>query len=59
MTVLENNLKRPPTGPLNGVRGTLLAGFLLLAGAFILAYNGPWFVWAGLFLLAFLLAIRP
>jgi ubiquinone biosynthesis protein len=58
MKVLESNLKKPPSGPLNGVRGTLLAGFCLLAGAFILAFNGPWFVWTGLFIIAFLLAIR-
>jgi hypothetical protein len=56
--VLEANLKKPPSGPLNGVRGTLLAGFCLLAGALILANNGPWYAWAGLFLLALLLAIR-
>ncbi len=56
--VLEANLKKPPSGPLNGVRGTLLAGFCLLAGAFILAAGGPWYAWATLFLLALLLALR-
>ena len=59
MRVLESNLKKPPPGPLNGVRGTLLAGFCLLAGAFILANDGPWYAWAALFLIAILLAIRP
>jgi len=58
MRVLESNLKKPPPGPLNGVRGTLLAGFCLLAGALILAFNGPWYAWAGLFLIALFLAIR-
>jgi len=58
MRVLESNLKKPPPGPLNGVRGTLLAGFCLLAGALILAFNGPWYAWVGLFLIALLLAIR-
>jgi len=58
MKVLESNLKKPPAGPLNGARSTLLAGFCLLAGAFILANNGPWFVWAGLLVVAVLLAIR-
>jgi hypothetical protein len=58
MRVLESNLKKPPVGPLNGVRGTLLAGFCLLAGALILASNGPWYAWAGLFIVAVLLAIR-
>jgi ubiquinone biosynthesis protein len=56
--VLESNLKKPPAGPLNGVRGTLLAGFCLLAGAWLLASNGPWYAWALLFILAFILAMR-
>jgi ubiquinone biosynthesis protein len=58
MKVLESNLKKPPAGPLNGVRSTLLAGFCLLAGALILAFNGPWYFWAGLLVVAVLLAIR-
>ena len=58
MRVLETNLKKPPSGPLNGVRGTLLAGFCLLAGALILVFNGPWYAWAVLFIVALLLAIR-
>jgi ubiquinone biosynthesis protein len=58
MRVLEANLKRPPPGPLNGVRGTLLAGFCVMAAAIVLAYNGPWYAWVGLFIVAFLLAIR-
>ena len=58
MRVLEANLKKPPVGPLNGVRGTLLSGFCILAGAFILASNGPWYVWALLFILALFLALR-
>jgi len=58
MKALELNLKKPPSGPLNGLRGTLLAGFCLLAGALILAFNGPWFVWTALFIFAVLLAIR-
>ncbi len=58
MRVLEMNLKKPPTGPLNGVRGTLLSGFCILAGAFVLASNGPWYVWAVLFVLAVFLALR-
>jgi predicted unusual protein kinase regulating ubiquinone biosynthesis (AarF/ABC1/UbiB family) len=56
--VLESNLKRSPPGPLDGVRATLLAGFCLVAGALVLGFNGPWYVWAGLFLVGFLLALR-
>jgi ubiquinone biosynthesis protein len=55
---LETNLKRPPSGPLNGIRGTLLAGFCLFAGALLLAFNGPWFAWAALFIIAIILALR-
>jgi ubiquinone biosynthesis protein len=56
--VLESNLKRSPPGPLDGVRATLLAGFCLVAGALVLGFNGPWYVWAGLFLVGLLLALR-
>jgi len=55
---LETNLKKPPSGPLNGIRGTLLAGFCLFAGALLLAFNGPWFAWAALFIIAIILAFR-
>ncbi len=58
MRALEANLKKPPSGPLNGARGTLLAGFCLVAAALLLAFNGPWFVWTALFLIAAFLAIR-
>jgi ubiquinone biosynthesis protein len=58
MKALESSLKKPPPGPLSGVRSTLLAGFCLLAGALILAFNGPWYAWGGLFIIAVLLAIR-
>ncbi len=58
MKVLETNLKKPPSGPLNGARGTILAGFCLVAGALLLSFNGPWFVWAALFIAAFFLALR-
>jgi ubiquinone biosynthesis protein len=58
MRALEANLKKPPSGPLNGARGTLLAGFCLVAAALLLAFNGPWFVWTALFLFAIFLAFR-
>ncbi|HTP02112.1 MAG TPA: AarF/UbiB family protein [Anaerolineales bacterium] len=54
----ETSLKKPPSGPFAGTRGTLLAGFCLVAGALLLAANGPWFVWGALFVIAFLLAVR-
>jgi ubiquinone biosynthesis protein len=56
---LESNQNKPPTGALDGIRGTLLAGFCLLAGTIILALQGPWYVWAILYILALFLAFRP
>jgi len=56
--VFESNLNKPPSGPWNGTRGTLLAGFCLLAGALLLAFHGPWFAWTAFFVVAVLLAIR-
>jgi ubiquinone biosynthesis protein len=56
---LESNQNKPPTGALDGIRGTLLAGFCLLAGTIILALQGPWYAWAILFILALFLAFRP
>jgi hypothetical protein len=58
MKALEANLKKPPSGPFNGARGTLLAGFCLVAAALLLAFDGPWFVWTALFLVAAFLAVR-
>ena len=56
--VLERSTKRPADNPLAGIRGTMLAGFSLVAGAILLAYHGPWPIWAALFLIAFALAAR-
>lgn len=56
--VLEQNTRRPAENPLAGVRGTLIAGFCLVAGAILMAFGGPWPLWAGLFGTALLLAVR-
>jgi ubiquinone biosynthesis protein len=55
----ESSLKKPPPNPLGGTRSTLLAGFCLLSGALLLAFQNPWYVWAPLFLIAVFLAFRP
>ena len=44
--------------PLSGVQATLLAGFCLMAGALLLALDGPWPVWTLLFAVALLLVTR-
>ncbi|HVX39146.1 MAG TPA: AarF/UbiB family protein [Gemmatimonadaceae bacterium] len=54
--VLERNTRVPSENPLAGVRGTLLAGFCLVAGAILFALGGPWPVWLLLFLAAIPLA---
>lgn len=54
----ESSLKKPPSGPLNGIRGSLLAGFCLIAGAILVSFGGPWPIWVVLFLFAFILALR-
>ena len=56
--VLERNARRPAENPLAGVRGTLIAGFCLVAGAILMAFSGPWPLWAALFLAAVILAVR-
>ena len=56
--VLERNARRPAENPLTGVRGTLIAGFCLLAGAILMAFGGPWPLWGALFGGAVLLAAR-
>jgi ubiquinone biosynthesis protein len=55
---LEKTTRQPPENPLSGVRGTLFAGFCLVSGAILAAFGGPWPVWAALFLLALILALR-
>lgn len=56
--VLEKSTKRAPENPFAGVRGTLIAGFCLVAGAILMAFGGPWPLWVGLFALAPLLGLR-
>jgi ubiquinone biosynthesis protein len=56
--VLERSTRAPVEHPLSGVRGTLLAGFCLVAGSILLAFGAVWPVWGTLFGAAFLLAFR-
>jgi ubiquinone biosynthesis protein len=56
--VLERSTRAPAVSPLAGVRGTLLGGFSLVAGALLLAMHGPWPVWTLLFVLAVVLVGR-
>ena len=58
LRVLERSTRTPPPSPLAGMRATLLAGASLVAAALLLALDGPWPVWAFLFVFAAILAGR-
>ena len=58
LQTLESQLKQSRPDPLQGVRTSILAGFCMVAGAILVAFGSPWPFWAGLFLLAFVFAIK-
>lgn len=58
LRVLEKVARQPQQNPLSGLRGTLIAGSCLVAGAICLGFGAPWPVYAGLFVIAFFLAVR-
>jgi ubiquinone biosynthesis protein len=58
LKVLERISRQPTENPLSGLRGTLIAGSCLVAGAVSMGFKAPWPVWSALFLIAFLLAVR-
>lgn len=58
LRVLEKYARQPQAPPLSGLRGTLIAGSCLVAGAVAMGFRAPWPVWSGFFLVAFVLAIR-
>ncbi len=55
---LEQTVQRHPENPFAGLRGTLIGGFSLVAGALILGLGGPWPLGAALFAAGFLLSMR-
>jgi ubiquinone biosynthesis protein len=58
LRVLERVAKQPTGNPFMGLRGTLIAGSCLVAGAISMGFGAPWPVWGALFVIAFFLAIR-
>jgi ubiquinone biosynthesis protein len=58
LRVLERVARQPSENPLSGLRGTLIAGSCLVAAAISMGFGAPWPVWAGLFVIAFFLAVR-
>ena len=53
---LEYQLKSPSDGAVPGLRGTLFASFCLIAGAIVVATDGPDLLWGFLFVSAFSIA---
>jgi ubiquinone biosynthesis protein len=58
MRLLERQTRRPPENPFAGIRGTIFGGFCFLAGAILLASDGPVWAAAALFAVGLLLALR-
>ncbi len=58
LRVLEQATKRPPENPFTGIRGTIFAGFCLLAAA-MLAGNQLWIPAVVMGIIGLLLALRP
>ncbi|KAB2969094.1 MAG: AarF/ABC1/UbiB kinase family protein [Thermoanaerobaculia bacterium] len=58
LRALENATTRPAENPFAGMRGTMFAGFCLVAGAILAAFEGPPLLWGALFVLGGLLALR-
>jgi ubiquinone biosynthesis protein len=56
--LLEKTVKNPTPNPLMGIKGTMFAGFCLVAGAIIASFGGPWPVWGALFILAIIVALK-
>ncbi len=56
---LENSLsEKPPSRRLTGSSSAILAGFSILASAVVVAFQGPWPIWAGMFVFAAILTLR-
>ncbi len=55
---LEKSSRQNRENPLAGVRGALIAGFCIVAGAIAVVFKGPWPLSLTLFLAAILLAFR-
>ena len=58
LRALEQATTRPAENPFAGMRGTMFAGFCLVAGAILAAFGGPPLLWGALFVLGGLLALR-
>ncbi|MCH9648745.1 MAG: AarF/ABC1/UbiB kinase family protein [Deltaproteobacteria bacterium] len=58
LRALEKISREPQDNPFAGLRGTLFGGFCMVAGAILAAAQGPWPVWAALFILGIGVQLR-
>lgn len=58
LRVLEKVAHQPAENPLSGLRGTLIAGSCLVAGAISMGFGAAWPIWGTLFAIALILAVR-
>jgi hypothetical protein len=58
LQVLDRATRQRTENPFAGIRGTLIAGFCLVAAAILMAFRGPWPLWSMLFVAALLLALH-
>ena len=58
LRALDKATRQHPENPFAGLRGTLLGGFCIVAGAILAAFHGPWPLYGALFLLGLFLALR-
>jgi ubiquinone biosynthesis protein len=58
LRALDKATRQHPENPFAGLRGTLLGGFCIVAGAILAAFHGPWPLYGALFLIGLVLALR-
>lgn len=58
LRALEQATTRPSENPFAGMRGTMYAGFCLIAGAILAAFGAPAYLWGPMFGLSAILALR-
>jgi ubiquinone biosynthesis protein len=58
LRALDKATRTHPENPFAGLRGTLLGGFCIVAGAIVAGFDGPWPLYAALFAIGLILAIR-
>ncbi len=58
LRVLEQSTRQPRENPFSGIRATVFAGFLIVAGAIVAALGGPTWLWIVLFGAGVLIAVR-